>query len=81
MDMMIQPAFPDKASKQDIMACLKRSHWVVNLPHGVYLRPAGASSDDVMCVAYTDGVDDFISPEGKKVIALMKDGCKTPPSD
>ena len=52
---MIQPAFPDKASKQDIMACLKRSHWVVNLRHGVYLRPAGTSNDDVMCVSYTDG--------------------------
>ena len=78
---MIQPAFPEKASKQDIMACLKRSHWVVNLRHGVYLRPAGTSHDDVMCVSYTDGVDDFISPEGKKVMALMKDGCKTPPSD
>ena len=78
---MIQPAFPDKASKQDIMACLKRSHWVANLRHGVYLRPAGTSNDEVMCVAYTDGVDDFISPEGKKVLGLMKDGCKTPPSD
>ncbi|CAE7786825.1 unnamed protein product [Symbiodinium sp. CCMP2592] len=78
---MIQPAFPDKASKQDIMACLKRSHWVVNLRQGVYLRPAGTSNDDVMCISCTDGVDDFISPEGKKVMALMKDGCKIPPPD
>ena len=78
---MIQLAFPDKASKQDIMACLKRSHWIVNLRHGVYLRPAGTSSDDVMCVSYTEGMDDFISPEGKTVNANMKNGCKTPPSD
>ena len=65
---MIAPAFTEKASRQDVMACLKRAHWIVNMPQGVYVRPAGTSTEPLKRVPYTDGITDFVSPEGKKVI-------------
>ncbi|CAE6938161.1 unnamed protein product [Symbiodinium sp. CCMP2592] len=65
---MTAPAFPEKASSQDEMACYKRAHWIVNMPGAVYLRPAGTSKDNVRRIPYIGGVTDFISPEGHEIL-------------
>ena len=44
---IIAPAFPDKSSKQDHMACLKRAHWAVNVKKALYLRPVGTVTGPV----------------------------------
>eukprot|EP00438_Fugacium_kawagutii_P031852 Skav230348 [mRNA] locus=scaffold25:300997:302825:- [translate_table: standard] len=71
---MIQPAFPGQATKQDAMACLKRAHWIVNLNHAVYVRPAGVNEDPVPLVTFPPDESDFISDEGKKVLGAMRQG-------
>ena len=63
---MLAPAFTEKASKQDMMACLKRAHWIVSMPHSVYVRRAGTSTEPVKRVSYTDDITDFVSPEVKR---------------
>ena len=78
---MITPAFADKCGRQDMMACLKRAHWIVNMKYGVYLRRAGTCTDPVRRIHYTDGIQDFLSPEGRKVIGHMRAGNKSPPVD
>ena len=81
---LIAPAFPDKAERQDIVACLKRAHFIVNLDFATYVRPAGIGEGPVAVVRYPEDennrqITDFISADGKKVIANMKDGDNTPP--
>ena len=71
---MIQPAFPQQATKQDAMACLKRAHWIVNLNHAVYVRRAGVNEDPVPLVTFPPGQADFISDDGKKVLGAMRQG-------
>ena len=78
---MISPAFPDKSSKQDKMALLKRSHWVVNLRRALYVRKAGAGTAPVPLVHYDDGITDFLADSGKSIIANMQAGIKDPPAD
>ena len=83
---LIAPAFPDKAERQDIVACLKRAHFIVNLDFATYVRPAGIGEGPVAVVRYPEDennrqITDFISADGKKVIANMKDGDNTPPTD
>ena len=78
---MTAPAFPEKASSQDKMACYKRAHWVVNMPGAVYLRPAGTSKDDVRRIPYIGGVTDFISPEGHGILGRLDDGITEPPEN
>lgn len=83
---LIAPAFPEKAERQDILACLKRAHFVVNLDYATYVRPAGICESPVTIVPYREDecnrpITDFISSEGKKIIGRMKDGDKTPPKD
>ena len=78
---MTAPAFPEKASSQDKMACYKRAHWVVNMPGAVYLRPAGTSKDDVRRIPYIGGVTDFISPEGHEILGRLYDGITEPPEN
>lgn len=79
---IIAPAFGEKATKQDIMACLKRAHWVVNLKHATYIRAAdGTSEADVPLVRHEDGETEFISEAGKKTIGLMRAGNHDVPDD
>ena len=83
---IIAPAFPEKAERQDIIACLKRAHFVVNLDYATYVRPAGIGEGPVTVVRYPEDennrqITDFISADGKKVIANMKDGDNTTPTD
>ncbi|CAE7386029.1 unnamed protein product [Symbiodinium sp. CCMP2592] len=78
---MIKPAFHDKANLQDIMACLKRAHFVVNMNHAIFIRKAGTTKDPVMRVPYVDGMRDFLSEDGKSVIRYMQDGNKCPPTN
>ena len=78
---MIAPAFPEKASKQDMLALLKRAHWVVNMPRATYVRKAGGGEGPVRAVPYDHGVMDFISEEGKRVIRAMKEGNTLPLND
>ena len=78
---MIAPAFPEKASKQDMLALLKRAHWVVNMPRATNVRKAGGGEGPVRAVPYDHGVMDFISEEGKHVIRAMKEGNPLPPND
>lgn len=71
---------------QDIIACLKRAHFVVNLDYAAYVRPAGVGEAPISIVRYPDDenhqpITDFISSEGKKIIGRMKDGDQTPPAD
>ncbi|CAE7517592.1 unnamed protein product, partial [Symbiodinium sp. CCMP2456] len=78
---MTAPAFPEKASSQDKMACYKRAHWIVNMPGAIYLRPAGTSKDDVRRIPYIGGVTDFISPEGHEILGRLYDGITEPPEN
>ena len=83
---IIAPAFPEKAERQDIIACLKRAHFVVNLDYATYVRPAGIGEGPVTVARYPEDennrqITDFISADGKKVIANMKDGDNTTPTD
>ncbi|CAE7253947.1 unnamed protein product, partial [Symbiodinium necroappetens] len=78
---MIKPAFHEKAKLQDVMACLKRAHFVVNMNRATFIRKAGTSKDPVIRVPHMDGVRDFLSEERKSVIGYMQDGHKTPPKD
>ena len=78
---IIDPAFPDKSSKQDKMALLKRAHWVVNLRRAIYVRKAGAGTAPVPLVHYVDGITDFLADSGKSIMANMQDGVKDPPAD
>ena len=82
----IKPAFHEKAQKEDIQACLKRAHFVVNMTEAVYVRPAGAGEAPVRIVRYPETetkeiLRDFIAEEGKPIIAKMQEGCLEPPSD
>ena len=77
---IITPAFPDKSTRQDIMACLKRSHWIVNMNQAVYLRKAGVAAEDVPLVHRPSDAPDFISEDGKKVLGAMREGILTAPS-
>ena len=52
---VIAPAFPDKASKQDHMACLKRAHWAVNVKKALCPRPAGTVTCPVRRNPYMHG--------------------------
>ena len=76
---IIAPAFPDKCSKQDRMACLKRAHWIVNMKKALYLRPAGTKTVPVKRIPYLHGQTDFLNQEGKDVLQAMRDGIETPP--
>lgn len=79
---IIVPAFGEKATKQDIMACLKRAHWVVNLKQATYVRTADGSKEaDVPLILHEDGETEFISEDGKKSIGLMRAGVRSPPED
>ncbi|CAE7440817.1 unnamed protein product [Symbiodinium natans] len=78
---MIKPAFNEKASRQDIMACLKRAHFVVNMNHAVFFRKAGTSKGPVTRVPYINGNKDFLSPVGQKVIDDMRQGIPDQPAD
>ena len=79
---IIAPAFGEKATKQDIMACLKRAHWVVNLKQATYVRFAdGRKESDVPLIRHEDGETEFISEDGKKLIGKMRAGDRTPPED
>ena len=51
---LIAPAFPDKAERQDIVACLKRAHFIVNLDFATYVRPAGIGEGPVAVVRYPE---------------------------
>ena len=44
---MIKVAFHEKASRQDVMVCLKRAHFVVNMNNAVFTRKAGTSQGPV----------------------------------
>ena len=79
---IIAPAFGEKATKQDIMACLKRAHWVVNLKLATYIRKAdGTKEADVPLIRHEDGESEFISEDGKKLIAKMRAGDVSLPDD
>eukprot|EP00438_Fugacium_kawagutii_P031959 Skav201900 [mRNA] locus=scaffold550:1007870:1009721:+ [translate_table: standard] len=79
---IIAPAFGEKATKQDIMACLKRAHWVVNLKLATYIRKAdGTKEADVPLIRHEDGDSEFISEDGKKMIARMRAGDMSIPDD
>ena len=78
---MIKPAFHEKANLQDVKACLKRAHFVVNMNKSTSIRKAGTSKGPVIRVPYIDGMRDFLSEEGKSVICYMQDGHKSPPKD
>ena len=69
------------ASKQDMLALLKRVRWVVNMPRATYVRKAGGGEGPACAIPYENGVMDFISEEGKHVIRAMKDGNPSPPSE
>ncbi|CAK8996450.1 unnamed protein product [Durusdinium trenchii] len=82
----IKTAFHEKAQREDIQACLKRSHFILNMNEAIYVRPAGAGELPVRIVRYpeTDNrevIKDFIAPEGKPIIAQMMEGNPTPPSN
>lgn len=77
---IIIPAFPDKSTRQDITACLKRSHWIVNMNKAVYVRKAGVAAEDVPLVHWPSDAPDFISEDGKKVLGAMREGILTAPS-
>ncbi|CAE7417176.1 unnamed protein product [Symbiodinium microadriaticum] len=78
---IIAPAFPDKSSKQDRMACLKRAHWVVNMKKALYLRPAGTVTGPVRRISYMHGQTDFLNDAGRAIMQAMRDGVETPPND
>ncbi|CAE7258973.1 unnamed protein product [Symbiodinium sp. CCMP2592] len=78
---IISPAFPDKCSKQDRMACLKRAHWIVNMKKALYLRPAGTKTVPVKRIPYLHGQTDFLNQEGKDILQAMRDGIETPPKN
>ena len=46
---MIAPAFPEKASEQDMLALLRRARWVVNTPKATYVRKAGGGEGPCAC--------------------------------
>ena len=82
----IKPAFHEKAQKEDIQACLKRAHFVVNMNEAVYVRPAGAGESPIRLVRYPETqnrsvIRDFIAESGKPIIAKMLEGCAEPPAD
>lgn len=64
------------------MACLKRAHWVVNLKLATYVRRAdGTKEADVPLIRHEDGDSEFISEDGKKMIARMRAGDMSLPDD
>ena len=81
---LIAPAFPEKAEKQDILACLKRAHFVVNLEHAIYMRPAGIGEGPVSLAHYPEDehkipMKDLNFSGGQGGIRCMKEGDKVPP--
>ena len=75
---MIKPAFHEKANLQDVTACLKRAHFVVNMNRATFIRKAGTSKDPVIRVPYMDGVRDFLSEEGNLLLAICRKATRPP---
>ena len=81
---MIKPAFHEKANLQDVMACLKRARFVVNMNAATFIRKAGTRKGPAIRVPYIDGMRDFLSEEGKSGFAccrtatnrLQRTGCQ-----
>ena len=79
---MIAPAFAEKATKQDMMAYLKRAHWIVNMNQGIYIRKAGANPHTrIPVVRYPHEKQDFIAESGKAILSAARSGVQAPPPD
>ena len=61
------------SARQDIMPCLKRAPWIVNLRHAVYQRKAGVNEDPISVVQHDPDASDFIPEEGKVVLKQMRE--------
>ena len=77
---MIQPTFPPQATKQDVMVYIKRARWIVNLNQAAHVRKAGVNEEPVPLVTFPPNESDFISADGKKVFAAIREGISISPS-